>query len=79
MQQTSGKLCVLCLSRYGSAFGTWKYRQMEFQSVDGAVVASFLEPLGQTKVMHSRQIEKFLLICFLKGMKHQYKFIHVNR
>ena len=34
-----------------------KYRQMAFQSVDGAVVGSFLEPLGQTKVMHSHQRE----------------------
>ena len=32
-----------------------KYRQMALQSVDGAVVGSFLEPLSQTKVMHSHQ------------------------
>ena len=32
-----------------------KYRQMVFRSVGGAVVGSFWEPLGQTKVMHSRQ------------------------
>ena len=30
-----------------------KYRQMAFRSVDGAVVGSFLETLGQTKVMHN--------------------------
>ena len=34
-----------------------KYSQMAFGSVDGAVVGSFLEPLGQTKVMHSHQKE----------------------
>ena len=34
-----------------------KNRQMAFRSVDGAVVRNFLEPLGQTKVMHSRQRE----------------------
>ena len=34
-----------------------KYRQMTFRSVDGAVVGSFLEPLGQTKVMRSHQRE----------------------
>ena len=39
-----------------------KYRQMAFQSVDGAVVRTFLEPLGQTKVMHSHHM-KFVLIC----------------
>ena len=32
-----------------------KYRQMAFWSVDSAVVGSFLEPLGQTKVMHSHK------------------------
>ena len=40
-----------------------KYRQMVFQSVDGAVVASFLEPLGQTKVPPDRDAMKFVLIC----------------
>ena len=34
-----------------------KYHQMAFRSVDGAVVGSFLEALGQTKVMHSHQRE----------------------
>ena len=34
-----------------------KYRQMVLRSVGGAVVGSFWEPLGQTKVMHSRQRE----------------------
>ena len=34
-----------------------KYRQMAFQSIDGAVVGSFLEHIGQTKVMHSHQRE----------------------
>ena len=34
-----------------------KYRQMVFRSVGGAVVGSFWEPLGQTKVMHSCQWE----------------------
>ena len=34
-----------------------KYHQMAFQSVDGAEVGSFLESLGQTKVMHSHQRE----------------------
>ena len=29
-----------------------KYRQMAFQSVDDAVVGSYLELLGHTKVMH---------------------------
>ena len=46
-----------------------KYRQMAFQSVDGAVVGSFLEPLGQTKVMHIHM--KFVLIC-LNCPKIQY-------
>ena len=30
-----------------------KYRQMALRLVDDAVVGSFLELLGQTKVMHS--------------------------
>ena len=34
-----------------------KYRQMAFRLVDSAIVGSFLEPLGQTKVMHSHQRE----------------------
>ena len=34
-----------------------KHHQMAFQSVDGAVVGNFLEPLGQTKVMHSHYRE----------------------
>ena len=42
-----------------------KYHQMAFQSVDGAVVGSFLEPLGQTKVMRSRQRETTHEICCL--------------
>ena len=32
-------------------------RQMAFRLVDGTVVTSLLDSLGQTKVMHSRQIE----------------------
>ena len=32
-----------------------KYHQMVFRSAAGAVVESFWKPLGQTKVMHSRQ------------------------
>ena len=34
-----------------------KNRQMAFRSVDGAVVGSFSEALGQKKLMHSCQIE----------------------
>ena len=34
-----------------------KYRQMAFRLVDGTVVGSFVEPLGQTKEMHSHQRE----------------------
>jgi hypothetical protein len=34
-----------------------KYRQIAFWSIYSAVVGSFLEPLGQTKVMHSHQRE----------------------
>ena len=35
-----------------------KYRQMALQSVDGAVVGSFLELLGQTKVMHQHSHQR---------------------
>ena len=34
-----------------------KFHHMVFRSVDGAIVGSFLESLGQTKVMHSHQKE----------------------
>ena len=43
-----------------------------FRSVDGAVVGSFLEPLGQTKVMHShrRQIINFFFFSIVLHMMY---------
>ena len=39
-----------------------KYRQMVFPSVGGAVVGSFWEPLGQTKVMNAQPPEADYMI-----------------